>query len=157
MSYFSQQTGVYLQDDIRLRKNLTLSPGVRYEIQAHVSDYSNVGPRLGLTWSPFKNGRTTVRSSTGIFYDWLGQSTYEQALRLDGFHQQELNIVNPTYPNPEISESRPPRTDISSAAACNCSSTGASAAASIRRLAPRFASAVHTCTCKASGCGVETI
>jgi hypothetical protein len=51
-----------------------------------------------VTWAPFKNGKTTVRGSWGIFYDWLPIGTYEQTLRVDGFRQQELQVVNPTYP-----------------------------------------------------------
>ena len=51
VSYFALQSGVYLQDDIRVRKNLTLSPGVRYEIQAHLKDTNAIGPRFGVTWS----------------------------------------------------------------------------------------------------------
>ena len=31
IDYSNVQAGVYLQDDIRVRKNLTLSPGIRYE------------------------------------------------------------------------------------------------------------------------------
>jgi hypothetical protein len=46
------QGGIYLQDDIRLRKNLTLTPGVRYELQTHVRNNANVGPRIGMTWAP---------------------------------------------------------------------------------------------------------
>src|SRR5207237_2042007 len=97
VAYRNLQGGVYLQDDIRLRKNLTMTPGVRYELQTHVSDYANIGPRFGLTYAPFKGGQTTLRASAGVFYDWLATSTYEQALRVDGFHPQELNIVDPSY------------------------------------------------------------
>ncbi len=100
IAYTNLQGGVYVQDDIRLRKNLTLSPGVRYEVQSHVSDYNNVGPRIGLTWAPTANGQTTLRASAGIFYDWLATSTYQQVLQVDGVHQQEVNIVDPTFPNP---------------------------------------------------------
>ena len=100
VSYQSFQGGLYLQDDIRVRKNLTLSPGVRYEVQTHVLDYGNVGPRFGVTWAPFASGRTTLRGSAGVFYDWLPTSTYEQALRVDGFRQQELNIFDPVFPDP---------------------------------------------------------
>ena len=45
-------------------------------------------------------GQTTLRSSWGIFYDWLPTNTYEQTLRVDGFRQRELDIVNPPYPGP---------------------------------------------------------
>jgi hypothetical protein len=71
---------------------------VRYEAQTHVSDYNNISPRLGITWAPFKNGKTTIRGSWGIFYDWLQTGTYEQTLRIDGARQQEIQIVNPLYP-----------------------------------------------------------
>jgi hypothetical protein len=91
---------VYVQDDIRLRKNLTLSPGVRYEALAHVHDYNNVAPRFGITWAPFANGKTTLRASSGIFYDWLNNGTYEQTVRVDGVRQQELNILDPGFPDP---------------------------------------------------------
>ena len=98
--YANAQISGYVQDDIRVRKNLTLSPGVRYEIQTHVRDYNNFGPRFGISWAPFKNGKTSLRGSVGMFYDWLGTGIYEQALRVDGFRQQELNIANPSFPDP---------------------------------------------------------
>lgn len=93
------QAAVYVQDDLRLRPNLTFSPGLRYEVQTHVRDLSGLAPRLGLTWAPGKNGRTTIRTSYGVFYNWLGSNIYEQTLRVNGTHQQEINIVNPAYPD----------------------------------------------------------
>jgi hypothetical protein len=100
LSYGNLQAAFYIQDDIRPRKNLTLSPGVRYEVETHVGDYRNFGPRFGATWAPTASGQTTLRTSIGIFYDWLATNTYEQALRVDGFRQQELNIFDPSYPDP---------------------------------------------------------
>ena len=99
LDYFNLNAGFYLQDDIRVRQNLSLSPGVRYEAQTHVSDYNNVMPRFGVTWSPGTGGRTSLRASAGTFHDWLGTGTYEQTLRVDGFRQRELNVANPTYPD----------------------------------------------------------
>ena len=103
INYFNLQAGFYLQDDIRLRPNLTLTPGVRYEIQTHVRDFNNVAPRAGITWSPGTGGKMSIRASAGLFYDWLTTGTYEQTLRIDGFRQQELNIPDPTYPDPAAS------------------------------------------------------
>ena len=108
LSYQNFQGGIYVQDDIRLTKNLTLSPGVRYELQTHVHDYSDLGPRFGMTWAPFKSGSTTLRGSAGVFNDWLATRTYEQALRVDGVRQQELNILNPSYPDPSNAGIVPP-------------------------------------------------
>jgi Carboxypeptidase regulatory-like domain len=100
VKYFNAQAAVYVQDDIRVRKSLTLSPGVRYEIQSHLADSNNLGPRMGITWAPFRSGHTTLRGSYGIFYNWLSATTYEQTLRVDGLRQRDLFIENPTYPNP---------------------------------------------------------
>ncbi|HEU5259656.1 MAG TPA: TonB-dependent receptor, partial [Vicinamibacterales bacterium] len=58
INYKNLQAGFYVQDDVRLRKNLTLSPGLRYELQTHLSDVNNFGPRFGFTWSPGKAGTT---------------------------------------------------------------------------------------------------
>ncbi len=100
IDYNNVQAGIYVQDDIRLRKNLTFSPGVRYELQTHLSDYNNFGPRFGVSWAPFKSGKTSLRGSFGIFYDWLSANIYEQSLRVNGFRQRELNIANPSFPDP---------------------------------------------------------
>jgi hypothetical protein len=100
VEYFNAQTAVYAQDDIRVRKSLTISPGLRYEIQTHLSDRNNLGPRVGVTWAPFKSGRTTLRGSYGVFYNWLNANTYEQTLRVDGFRQRDLFITDPGFPEP---------------------------------------------------------
>jgi hypothetical protein len=96
--YSNLQGGAYFQDDMRLRRNLTLSAGMRYEAQTHVDDYDGVMPRVGVTWAPFKSGATTLRTSWGIFHDWLQSSAYEQTLRVDGFQQREVDLFNPGYP-----------------------------------------------------------
>jgi len=98
IQYWNLQAGMYVQDDIRVRKNLTFSPGVRYELQTHLADYNNFGPRFGVTWSPGKNGKTTIRGSVGVFYDWLSTGVYEQSLRVNGVSQQELTVTDPPYP-----------------------------------------------------------
>jgi Carboxypeptidase regulatory-like domain len=99
LSYRVFQAAFYVQDDIRPAKSITLSAGVRYEIQSNVDDRLDFGPRFGVTWAPFKSGKTTLRGNAGIFYDWLGNSTYEQTLRVDGLKQQELNILDPPFPD----------------------------------------------------------
>ena len=100
IDYFNLQAAVYIQDDIRVRKGLTITPGLRYEAQTHLSDFNAFGPRFGITWAPFKNGKTTLRASAGVFTDWLNSGIYEQTLRVDGLRQRELNIVNPLFPDP---------------------------------------------------------
>jgi hypothetical protein len=89
--------GAYLQDDWKLRSNLTFNLGLRYEVvtvptevqgklavlrnitdtQAHTGDpyfnnptLRNFEPRIGVAWDPFKKGKTSVRGGFG-FYDVL--------------------------------------------------------------------------------------
>jgi len=98
VEYWYLQAGLYVQDDLRFSKALTFSFGMRYEAQTHVSDWNNFDPRAGLTWAPFKSGRTTLRASAGMFHQWLSSSNYEQTLRVDGERQRDLTIIDPTYP-----------------------------------------------------------
>jgi len=92
------QLALYVQDDIRVRKNLTASAGVRHEFQTHIGGV-HLAPRGGITWSPFKNGKTTVRAGGGIFFDWLDAQTYQQGVQLDGTHQRVETIMQPGYPD----------------------------------------------------------
>jgi hypothetical protein len=88
--------GLYVQDDWRIRPNLTLNLGVRYEMvtvptevhgklanlrnitddvpQVHLGDpffdnptLKNFEPRFGFAWDPFHNGKMAVRGGVGLF------------------------------------------------------------------------------------------
>ena len=95
VSYSQYQAGWYLQDDFRLTKNLQVSLGLRQELQTHVDDSWNLAPRAAFTWTVAK---TNIRGGWGIFYDWFDSGTYEQTVRVDGTHQIDQVILNPTYP-----------------------------------------------------------
>jgi hypothetical protein len=96
--------GVFVQDDWRMRPNLTLSLGMRYETQTNIHDWRDFAPRVGVAWAPgtAKNGRqkTVIRAGFGMFYDRVAESLSLQALRFNRVTQQQYLIPNPDfYPN----------------------------------------------------------
>jgi hypothetical protein len=103
----------FIQDDWRVKPNLTVSLGLRYEVQTLVSDYKDVAPRIGIAWAPGnpKNGRqkTVFRGGFGIFYDRTSYGIFEQAALNDGHSQVQYTVYNPTfYPNiPSLSTLSP--------------------------------------------------
>lgn len=96
VDYSQVKAGWYLQDDFRPSRTLQLSLGVRQEIQTQVSSNWNFAPRGAFTWNATK--KTTVRGGYGIFYDWYDSALYEQTIRVDGNHQVDLIVQNPTFP-----------------------------------------------------------
>lgn len=61
--------GVFLNDEMRAASGLTISYGLRYEKETAISDNNNFGPRLGVAWDPFGNGKGVIRFGAGIFYN----------------------------------------------------------------------------------------
>ncbi len=98
----------YVQDEMKLRPNLTLSLGLRYEFTTgwnensgraanYIPDPNGVlltnprvgnsafttnnathllGPRVGLAWDPFKNGKTAVRAGFGTYYSLIDDLSF---------------------------------------------------------------------------------
>lgn len=89
--------GVYVQDEARLRKNLTVAAGLRVEGQSQVENAFNLAPRAGLTYSP--DSRTTLRAGAGRFFGWYEADIYETTLRLDGTRESDLTIAAPAWPD----------------------------------------------------------
>jgi hypothetical protein len=93
--------GLYAQDDWRLRPNMTLSLGLRFETQNNIHDHADVAPRLGFAWGlgP-KNAppKTVLRLGFGVFYDRFGDSLVLNADRLNGFNQSQCVDSTPDFP-----------------------------------------------------------
>jgi len=98
-SFTAYQGALYWQDDIRTTRTLTISVGVRQEMQSLIADKLNVMPRLGLTYSP-RSSKTIVRGGYGLFYDWYDSNLYDQTLRVNGIAQRDLRVNCPGYPDP---------------------------------------------------------
>jgi hypothetical protein len=91
--------GVFTQDDWRLRPNLSLSLGLRYETQSNISSNLNFAPRVSVGWSPRGGGKrpplAVIRAGAGIFYERFGESYTLQARRYNGITQQQFVVSDP--------------------------------------------------------------
>jgi hypothetical protein len=92
--------GVFAGDDWRVRPNVTLSIGIRYEAQTRIHDYADFAPRIGVAWAPGGTKKTVVRGGFGMFYDRFALTNSLTAARYNGLVQQQFVVTNPdTYPN----------------------------------------------------------
>ncbi len=96
-----RETNLYGQDDFRVRRNLTLNLGLRWEgvgtpreikdrfQYGYKGDYNNFEPRLGFAWQPRVENRLlqkvaggpgnfVIRGGYGIFHSRLFQSIFSQ-------------------------------------------------------------------------------
>jgi hypothetical protein len=70
--------GLYAEDDWKPKPTFTLSYGIRYETQNHLSDHHDFAPRLSFSYGLFaKKGapKTVLRGGFGMFYDRFAQSS----------------------------------------------------------------------------------
>jgi hypothetical protein len=121
--------GAYIQDDWRIRPNLTLNLGIRYEFARSPveinnrslffstdvrrvvlagqgvrpdivdPDYNNWAPRIGLNWNPTFVKNLVIRGGAGIFY--ATDNFNEEQFKVNGppFFQAQTLIGDPRTPN----------------------------------------------------------
>ena len=91
----------FFQDDWKLRKNFTLSYGLRYEIQNYISDKGDFAPRVGFAWSlgakKNKPAPFVLRGGSGIFYTHILSPYILQAQRQNGVTQQQYSVASPAF------------------------------------------------------------
>jgi len=118
--------GFFGQDDIRVKQNLTVNLGLRYEFvtvpteaNGKISNLRNVldprltvgnpwhsnpslrnfAPRIGMAWDPFNNRKTSVRAGFGLFYDQILPKYYFFSGSLNPPFTTRTSIPNPPIPN----------------------------------------------------------
>jgi hypothetical protein len=118
-----QDIAFYAQDQYRIRPNLTLYYGLRYEYTVtptpplsnadypqtgRIPSYGlNLGPRAGLSWN-LNGGKTVVRSGYGLYYGRFPGSSFNSLFTTNNLYQQSLTLqtsdpnqlaVAPVFPN----------------------------------------------------------
>jgi hypothetical protein len=96
--------GLYVQDDWKVRPNITLSGGLRFETQNAIHDHADWAPRLSFAWG-LGGGKgapkTVLRGGFGLFYDRFTQNLVLNADRLNGVTQQQYASSCPPSQPPQ--------------------------------------------------------
>src|SRR5688572_6238498 len=99
--------GVFIQDDWRVRPNITFSYGLRYETQTNTHSKYDFAPRLAVAWSPgaansARPPKMVIRAGTGFFYNRFNENSTLTANRFNG-----VNVIQ-TFVTEEARRLTPP-------------------------------------------------
>lgn len=114
VSQGNANVGVFLQDEWRVSRNLTVNAGLRYDLQylkTINTDTNNISPRLGIAWTPFGRRTTVIRAGYGLYYDRVPLRALANALlsagnttNVSAFSQVSISLSPtqsgaPVFPN----------------------------------------------------------
>jgi len=100
LAFWQKEFGLFAQDQVLARPNLSLAAGLRYDKQNFLGDKNNFSPRLSFAYAPGKQRKTVLRGGAGIFYDRTGILPIADTLRFDGQRLRQVNLADPGYPDP---------------------------------------------------------
>ncbi|MBI2822289.1 MAG: TonB-dependent receptor [Acidobacteria bacterium] len=123
--------GLFMQDDVRLRPNLTFNLGLRWEFTTSPNEVNgrasrilnpetdttwivgnplivipkdNLSPRLGFAWNPFGGGKTSIRGGVGLFHQMVFRHWYWTSGNTVPPFIERVSVEIPlvSFPNPFV-------------------------------------------------------
>ncbi|MGO9519791.1 MAG: carboxypeptidase regulatory-like domain-containing protein [Candidatus Korobacteraceae bacterium] len=101
LSYVSMlDVGLYAEDEWRIKPNISLTAGLRYETQTGIPYRGDWAPRISLAWG-LGHGKTppktVLRAGYGIFYDRFSYNYLLEAERQNGITQLQYIVSDPDF------------------------------------------------------------
>jgi len=93
LQYRYAEAAAFAQGDFRIKPNLSLGVGVRYDWQRLTGDLNNIAPRVSVAWAPARVSKTVLRAGFGMFNDRSGAGPIADSLRFDGVRVYEALVV----------------------------------------------------------------
>jgi hypothetical protein len=107
--FWEKVIGGFIMDEFRLRPNLQVTAGLRYDWQNYFHDNNNVAPRFSFAYAPGTKRNLVIRGGAGLFYDRTGPGPIFDLLRYDGKQLLKYVITDPAYPYiPVVGIPQPP-------------------------------------------------
>ncbi|HVU48330.1 MAG TPA: TonB-dependent receptor [Terracidiphilus sp.] len=94
-------TGLYAEDNWKVKPDVTLSYGMRFETQTDIHDRADFAPRLAVSWAvpggKNKPPRAVIRAGYGWFFQRFQSTNVLQARRENGVLQKTIVINQPDF------------------------------------------------------------
>ena len=98
--FLEKVVGLFAQDEVHPKPNLSVVIGVRYDWQNYFHDTNNLAPRASFAFAPVQGGKTVIRGGAGVFYDRTGPGPILDILRYNGTQLLRYVVTDPGFPDP---------------------------------------------------------